>query len=119
MKVPDNRRTTCETFESSSVKNRRLLRQEELILKAATALCQLLEREGITKAELAKRLGRTKGFVTQILAGDKNLTLRTIADVADALGHSVDVGLVAVPGRPVGVDVRLVKRPPRVAHASR
>src|SRR5437879_2973690 len=36
-------------FESSSVQNRRLLRQEELILKAATALSELLEREGITK----------------------------------------------------------------------
>jgi transcriptional regulator with XRE-family HTH domain len=85
--------TTVEAFEASSVKNRRLLRQEELILAAATALCELLERKGVTKTELAKRLGVTKGFVTQILAGDKNLTLRTIADVADALGHRVYVGI--------------------------
>ncbi|HWW94433.1 MAG TPA: helix-turn-helix transcriptional regulator [Vicinamibacteria bacterium] len=116
--MPDKGRTTVELFESSSVQNRRLLRQEELILKAATALSELLEREGITKVELAKRLGKTKGFVTQILAGDKNLTLRTIADVADALGHRVDVGVAAVARRPVGVDVRL-KRQPRAARASR
>ena len=117
--MPDKGRSTYETFESSSVQNRRLLRQEELILKAATALSELLEREGITKVELAKRLGKTKGFVTQILAGDKNLTLRTIADVADALGHSVDVRVGAVPGRPDSVDVRLVKRQHRAARASR
>ena len=117
--MPDKGRTTCQTFESSSIRNRRLLRQEELILKAATALSELLERQGITKVELARRLGKTKGFVTQILAGDKNLTLRTIADVADALGHTVDVGVAAEAGRPVGVDVRLVKRPPRAARASR
>jgi len=78
--------TTYGAFEASSVKNRRLLRQEELILKAATALSEMLEREGVSKVELVNRLGRTKGFVTQILAGDKNLTLRTIADVAGALG---------------------------------
>jgi transcriptional regulator with XRE-family HTH domain len=116
--LPDKGRTTYETFGSSSVQNRRLLRQEELILKAATALSELLERQGITKVELAKRLGRTKGFVTQILAGDKNLTLRTIADVADALGHSVDVA-VANLATGHAVDVRLVKRPPRAARASR
>jgi plasmid maintenance system antidote protein VapI len=95
--------TTAEAFEASSVKNRRLLRQEELILAAGIALCELLEREGVTKTELAKRLGCTKGFVTQILAGDTNLTLRTIADVADALGHRVHVNLHK------GVDVCLVK----------
>jgi transcriptional regulator with XRE-family HTH domain len=102
--VPDKGRSTAETFEASSVQNRRLLRQEELILEAATALSELLDREGITKVELAKRLGKTKGFVTQIIAGDKNLTLRTMADVADALGHRVDVRL---------------KRQPRAARASR
>jgi hypothetical protein len=111
--VPENGRTTYETFESSSVKNRRLLRQEELILKTATALSELLERERVTKVELAKRLGRTKGFVTQILAGDKNLTLRTIADVVDALGHGVQISVATVGGRPVGVDVSLVKKSAR------
>ncbi len=105
--------TTVEAFEASSVKNRRLLRQEELILAAATALCELLEREGVTKTELAKRLGVTKGFVTQILAGDKNLTLRTIADVADALGRRVHVNLHD------GVDVCLMKGTSRVAKGRR
>ncbi len=100
MKLTENGRTTYERFESSSIKNRRLLRQEELILQAATMLSELLERDGITKVELAGKLGVTKGFVTQILAGDKNLTLRTIADVADALGRTVELRLIGQrPGR--------------------
>lgn len=77
--------TDYETFEISSVTNRRLLRQEELILEITEALVDTLENEGISKTELASRLGKTKGFVSQILAGGRNLTLRTIADVADAL----------------------------------
>ena len=77
--------TDYEAFETSSVSNRRLLRQEELILEVTEALSGALEKEGITKKDLAERLSKTKGFVSQILAGGRNLTLRTIADVADAL----------------------------------
>lgn len=77
--------TDYEVFETSSVSNRRLLGQEELILEVTEVLSQALEKEGITKKDLAERLGKTQGFVSQILAGGRNLTLRTIADVADAL----------------------------------
>ena len=86
--------TDYEVFERSSAHNRRLLRQEELILEITEALREALAREGITKVELANRLGKTKGFVSQILAGGRNLTLRTIADVADALGYQIRVQVV-------------------------
>ena len=78
-------RTDYQELESSSTENRRLLRREELILEVTEALVEQLEKEGITRSQLAARLGRSKGFVSQVLAGRRNLTLRTIADVADAL----------------------------------
>ena len=83
--------TDYKAFEASSIKNKRLLRQEEFILEVAIAICEAMEREGVTKAELARRLGKTKGFVSQILAGGRNLTLRTVADVTDALGHKINI----------------------------
>jgi len=83
--------TDYEVFESSSDENRRLLRQEELILEITIVLSEALAEKGITKTELANRLGKTKGFVSQILAGGRNLTLRTIADVADALGCHIGI----------------------------
>src|SRR6266849_8448298 len=84
-------RTDYEAFEQSSVANRRLLREEELILDVTEAVSEMLEEEGVTQTMLAQRLGKTKGFVSQILAGGRNLTLRTIADVADALGYRVRI----------------------------
>ena len=63
----------------------RLVRQEELILDVTETLTQALEQAGVTKAELARRLGRSPGFVSQVLGGGRNLTLRTIADIAAAL----------------------------------
>jgi len=89
---------TCQDrytlFKTSSEENRRLLLQEELILEVTEALARALEEQGLQKQELAKRLGKTKGYVTQLLSGGKNLTLRTLAAVADALGRSVQLKLV-------------------------
>ncbi len=63
----------------------RLVRQEELILDVTERLSEALEDAGITRAELARRLGRSPAFVTQVFGGGRNLTLRTIADIATAL----------------------------------
>lgn len=73
----------------------RLVEQESLILAATEMIEQLLEESETSRKELADRLGRSKGFVTQILAGDRNMTMRTLADLAFALEHRVK--MVAVP----------------------
>lgn len=86
--------TDYEVFETVSAQTRRLVRQEELILEVTEALAEAMNRQGVTKAELARRLGKSRGFVSQVLAGGRNLTLRTIADVADALGCQIRVQTV-------------------------
>ena len=63
----------------------RLVRQEELILDVTERLTVELLKAGVTKAELARRLDRTPGFVSQVFGGGRNLTLRTISDIAAAL----------------------------------
>ena len=68
---------------------RRLLAQEELILEVTEVLCGILEQETISRKELAERLGKTKGFVSQLLNGGRNLTLRTVADIMHVLGYKV------------------------------
>ena len=68
---------------------RRLLAQEELILEVTEVLCGILEQETISRKELAERLGKTKGFVSQLLNGGRNLTLRTVADILHVLGYKV------------------------------
>lgn len=75
----------------------RLVRREELIIDVTETLTQALESAGVTRAELARRLGRSPGFVSQVFGGGRNLTLRTIADIAAAL--SVRPALTLSPDR--------------------
>jgi transcriptional regulator with XRE-family HTH domain len=68
---------------------RKLLAQEELILEVTETICDILENEKISRKELADRLGKSKGFVSQLLNGGRNLTLRTVADNFHVLGYKV------------------------------
>ena len=82
----------------------RLLRQERLIVDVTEQLAGALENSGVTRAELAQRMGRTPGFVSQVLGGGRNLTLRTIADIAAALclrpSFKVSCEGTSVPAKP-------------------
>jgi transcriptional regulator with XRE-family HTH domain len=68
---------------------RKLLAEEELILEVTETICDLLEEEKISRKELAERLGKSKGFISQLLNGGRNLTLRTVADILHVLGYKV------------------------------
>ena len=99
----------------------RLLCQERLILDVTEQLAGALEDDGVTRAELARRLGRTPGFVSQLLGGERNLTLRTIADIAAALSLrpsfklSSDRKTVSEWTNEINYNWTL-QMPPRVAH---
>src|SRR5712671_6941395 len=48
---------------------------------------------GITRADLAARMGVSPGRVSQILGGGENLTLRTLAALSTALDARFDIEL--------------------------
>lgn len=67
----------------------RLLEQEALIEDAAELVSELMAQSGLTQKELAGRIGKSKGFVSQVLSGRRNMTLRTLSDMVGALGFRV------------------------------
>ena len=87
--------TLSKHFESSyaSEPDRRRYAQNSLIVDAAIAISKAVESAQITQKDLAARLGKTEGYVSQVLSGGSNFTLRTLADVAYALDCMVDLVL--------------------------
>ena len=67
----------------------KLMAQGDLIMEVTETLCELLEKEKVSRKELAERLGKSKGFISQLLNGGRNLTLRTVADILHVLGYKV------------------------------
>lgn len=70
---------------------KKLYAQESLIIDTSEDFLTLMDDAGFTKSKLSKQMGKSKSFVTQSLNGKRNLTLRTLADMAYAIGAKVTV----------------------------
>lgn len=57
----------------------------------ASNLAALVVHAGITRAELAQRLGWSKGRLSRALSGNENATLKTLYAIVDALGYDFDM----------------------------
>ena len=73
---------------------RRQMEQDVLIAKTRGWIAILMDRRKVSRAELARRIGKSKPYVTQVLRAPRNITLRTLADLAWALDANVRLSLV-------------------------
>jgi len=71
--------------------NMRIFQRERLIMEITQAIYAIMEDTDIGKSELARRLGKSAAFVSQVLDGDRNMTLRTVSDIFTALDRQVHI----------------------------
>ena len=74
--------------------------REDLVFNVTEDLLLILEDLSISKAELARRLGKSKSYVTQILSGSRNMTLGSFSDICFALGFKPEIKLPVEPAKP-------------------
>ncbi len=80
------KKTLVEEFVADP-KHMRLYQQERAIYEVTELLESRMAELGVSRAELARRLGKTRGWVTQLLDGEANKTIRTVADAFAVLGQ--------------------------------
>lgn len=83
--------TELEKWVNESPENRQYYAQEGLILSVTEEIWAAMERRGINKQQLAERLGTGKSHVSQLLTGARNMTLRSLSDIAGALEQHVEL----------------------------
>ncbi len=64
----------------------RVYAREELVYNVTEDILVSLEDMSVSKKELARRLGKSRSYITQILSGARNMTLGTLSDICFALG---------------------------------
>lgn len=74
-----------ESWASKDKQNARLVAQEDLIVEVAEKMWAAIQAAQTTQKDLATHLGRSQAFVSQCLNGGRNMTLRTLADMAFVL----------------------------------
>jgi len=88
-----------EHFDFPEVSEREMA-CERLIFNTTEDLLLAMQDANISRSELAKKLGKSKAHVCQLLDGSRNMTLKTLSDMAYALGAVAKVVILRE-----GVDV--------------
>lgn len=66
---------------------------QSAILDFTEDLVSRMEAAGVSKSELAARLGTSPAYVTKILRGQSNFTLESMVKVAGAVGADLRIHL--------------------------
>ena len=78
----------------SDDEGRKLYFREDLIFEITEEICKVMEEKGISKAELSRLAGVSKSNITQLLSGDHNMQLTTVADLLYTLDSKMVVSTV-------------------------
>ncbi|MCE9615080.1 MAG: helix-turn-helix transcriptional regulator [Lentisphaerae bacterium] len=68
---------------------------ERAVLEFTEALVTRMASAGVSRAELARRIGCSPAYVTKILGGRTNFTLESMVRIASAVGCGLRIGLDA------------------------
>lgn len=66
--------------------------EESAMIDAGELLAEALERSGMSRADLAKKLHVSRSEVTSRFSGDRNITVRKLAATLHALGARLELG---------------------------
>jgi transcriptional regulator with XRE-family HTH domain len=83
---PDRRATETQVNEEMLI----------LVTRVTNEISWYMRERGLTRADLAGRMGVSPGRVSQILGGGENLTLRTLAALSTALDARFGLELSAL-----------------------
>ncbi|TDN64281.1 helix-turn-helix domain-containing protein [Scandinavium goeteborgense] len=72
-------------LETNSDEHNKVYAAEELTFNVTEDILIQMEDKDISKSELADKLGKTKSYISQLLSGSRNMTLRTLSDICFAL----------------------------------
>jgi transcriptional regulator with XRE-family HTH domain len=68
---------------------------EGLIIDITEQIVERLSTQKVTRTQLANRLKCSNAYITKLLDGTQNLTVKKLVEIAVALGCSIDFALVA------------------------
>ena len=83
--------TTLKDWIDSDPERAREFAQEQLIVAVAEHIWEQMEQRDASKTKIAAALGKSKAFITQLLDGTRNMTLRSLSDIAFVLDARVEV----------------------------
>jgi transcriptional regulator with XRE-family HTH domain len=83
-----------DSIESESKTNKKIFARATLIQNVTEDIMIAMEDLKISKSDLAKKIGKSKSYITQILSGSRNMTLTSLSDLCFELDIIPDVKIL-------------------------
>ena len=100
-RVPKRERFDWLERQLPSPEEQREYAAESCIVAVTEAIATRMREAGLSRSQVAAKIGVTKGHVSQLLSGRRNMTLRSLADLLWACGFEVrDLAI-----GPIGVSI--------------
>ena len=64
---------------------------EAVVLEFTLDLLRRMEEQELSRAELARRMGTSRAYITRLLGGDANFTLMTMVKLSMAVGGALHI----------------------------
>jgi plasmid maintenance system antidote protein VapI len=69
---------------------------EKAKLELVSSIVQVMERNQLTQADVARKMQVSEANVSKILRADQNLTLKTMVNLAKAINSKVEIRLISL-----------------------
>lgn len=91
--MKDKKMTAAERFAAMGERLRAdgRLQVDEAKLELSEQIFELMEDNGITEAELARRLETSRAYVNKVLQGSTNFTIESLVKIGLALGCELKI----------------------------
>lgn len=83
-----------DSMESESKTNKKIFARATLIQNVTEDIMIAMEDLKISKSDLARKIGKSKSYITQILSGSRNMTLTSLSDLCFELDIIPDVKIL-------------------------
>ena len=81
-------------IKNQSKANQKLFAKTELIENTTEDIMLAMDKIGLSKVELSRRLGKSKSYVTQLLSGSRNMTLSSFSDLCFELDIKPEIKIL-------------------------
>jgi transcriptional regulator with XRE-family HTH domain len=81
--------------------------RETAVLDFTEELAKAMNDVGMTRTDLAERVGASKSYVTKVFSGESNFTIETMAKFAIAVDHAVRIHIAPLGSHTVWMDRHL------------
>lgn len=82
-----------DEFEFPEISGREMA-CERLLFNTTEDILLAMQDAGINQSQLAQKLGKSKSYISQVLDGTRNMTLKTLADISYALNAEARVTIL-------------------------